>query len=415
MSGSIAVQRGERVLRQLLEEHTLELRGLDLPEFRRWLDRLLGFWRRDPVFMQRARIRDMRRIHPNLRELEREHRHAARDDANSPQFRRLSEVEARLKNTSKALTGLSEALKTALPDQHAALRQKRDGFRVRRHELEAEQQALVHANPARRHLLRVEARLNRLRAAIGLDEEEARLHTLQREQGRHSGRSGKSFEHDALEITKAHIIPDLVKRDAVDQAHIRLLRGVTLGAAGIELDQVLVRLPHQPGSVEVLALIEVKRNINDVGAGFTKRQENLAWLTGDTAKYDPSLYRTRHFRSGHFDRQAAHQQDGERFVFDRYSFRHFRRDGRSGFFLDRLFLIARFGDLWGLSSANLRRVQHRIATDEGWEPTSETHMTKLFEWYRGLGQSTEAPDVLRIYAQATDNVGQVLVARTRTE
>ena len=80
-------------------------------------------------------------------------------------------------------------------------------------------------------------------------------------------------------------------------------RGVTLGAAGTELDQVIVRLPSRAERpVEVLAVVEVKRNLNDLAHGFRRRQDDLAWLTGHTANYDPRRYRTRQFPTGHFDK-----------------------------------------------------------------------------------------------------------------
>ena len=55
------VRRGIRALRRLLHEQTFDLRSLDLEGFRGWLDRQLVRWREDPVFLQRARIRDLRR------------------------------------------------------------------------------------------------------------------------------------------------------------------------------------------------------------------------------------------------------------------------------------------------------------------------------------------------------------------
>jgi hypothetical protein len=339
--------------------------------------------------------------------LEREHRHAKREDAGSQHFTRLQQLVQQLVDTDKALVGLSDALKNAETQKRPQFRQKRETFHLKRKELEAEHAALVSASPTYRHLLRVEARLRRLRAAIGLDREEARLRELQREQGRRSGRSGKSFEEHAANITRQYIIGDTVK-DA------RLLRCVTLGAARTELDQVVVHQPRRQGPVDVLAVVEVKRNINDLGSGFRQRQENLAWLTGDTAHYDAALYRTRHFRSGHFDRDAVHQQDDETFVFDRSSFRHFRREPDTGLFLNDLYLITRHGDLWGLSSANLRRIQHRIATDEHWELDSDEYMERLFSLCNSLRESMESPDVLRTFIAAR-KANQVLVVSDRTK
>ena len=104
--------------------------------------------------------------------------------------------------------------------------------------------------------------------------------------------------------------------------------------------------------VEVLAVVEAKRNINDLGHGFLRRQIDLAWLTGDRAAYDPAEHRTGVFDAGHFDRPAAHWQDGRAFVFAPGSFSRFARDD-SGHFRDGLWLVTRAGPVWGLSGAAL--------------------------------------------------------------
>jgi hypothetical protein len=70
------VTRGARDLRRLLREQTCDVRTLDLAGFRRWLAGHRAHWQRDAVFVQRARIRDLRRAHPRLRALEEEPRQA---------------------------------------------------------------------------------------------------------------------------------------------------------------------------------------------------------------------------------------------------------------------------------------------------------------------------------------------------
>src|SRR4051794_41918216 len=55
---------------------TFDLRTLDLAGFRRWLNLHLARWASDPAFVQRARVRDLRRAHPDLRPLEEDHRRA---------------------------------------------------------------------------------------------------------------------------------------------------------------------------------------------------------------------------------------------------------------------------------------------------------------------------------------------------
>src|SRR5262245_19914110 len=94
-------------LRRLVAERTFDLRTLDLPGFRRWLDLQLPHWQADAVFAQRARIRDLNRAHPEPRRLKREVRRAAEVDAATPQAARLGEVEKALRNAAKAIAGLT--------------------------------------------------------------------------------------------------------------------------------------------------------------------------------------------------------------------------------------------------------------------------------------------------------------------
>jgi hypothetical protein len=400
------------VLRRLLGEPTFDLRGLDLDGFGRWLDCHLERWRQDPVFAQRAAIRDLRRAHPRLRALEQQLRRGAAADAGSPQSARLRQVEQQLIDTAKAVAGLTAALDQAGPDKRTAVRQKLTSFQARQQALSDEQDALVAASPQRRLVLFLDAELRQLRSAIGLDRAEDRLNRLLRQQGRHSGERGEAFERLALELTRDHIVPELLRRSGGESGEsLCVLSGVTLGAARTEFDHLVVRPPrHRGDPVEVLAAVEAKRNANDLAHGFRLRQENLAWLTGDVAGYDPQEYRTAHFRTGHFDRAAEHVEGGTTFVFERRSFRRFRRDAVGGWFLDRLYFITRAGPLWGVSTAALGRIAHRVATDERWQPDSLSYLRRLQRWCVALAEPTETPDVLRAYLATPRRGRQILVA-----
>lgn len=411
MSPPAQVSRGVRALRRVLREQAFDLRGLDLAGFRRWLDQHLARWQHDPVFAQRTRIRDLRRAHPHLQTAEQEYRRIDAADAASPQHPRLLRLEQELIDAGKAISGLTGALKRKAPEKHPEMRRKRDAFRARRQELENEQSAVIRSSPERQALLRATAELQQLRSTIGLDREEAWLAKLLKERGRRSGRSGEAFEQSAVKLARSDIVPDLLRRSRGDALHrVALLRGVTLGAARIEFDQLLVRRPRRSGRpVEVLAVVEVKRNVNDVAHGFRRRQENLAWLTGDSAHYRPQAYRTRHFRSGHFDREAVHQHEGEPLPFTRRSFRLFRRDPDAKLFLNRLYFVTRVGPVWGVSTVALSRISFRVATDERWNPDSESYLRRLMRWCRSLVEPVETADVFRLYAAATRRARQVLL------
>jgi hypothetical protein len=403
-------RRGVRALHRLLQDRTFDLRALDLPGFRRWLDVHLAHWRKNSVFAQRVRIRDLRRTHPELHRLEQELRRAADADARTPQCGPLHEAEREMGNAARAISGLTAALKRAAPAERPALRQKMTAFQARRQALQDEQARLIASSPERQDWLRLDARLRALRAALGLDEEEARLEALFKAQGHRSGHAGTSFEETALALTQGCVIPELLRGGPEPGGGaVRLLRGVTLGAARTELDQLVVRQPAGGGPVEVLAVVEAKRNLNDLAHGFRLRQENLAWLTGDEGAYDQEAYRTKYFRSGHFDRAAVHEEGGEAFAFARGSFRGFRRDPAAGVFLDRLYFITRAGTMWGVSMAALGRINFRVATDERWDPDSAAYLDGLLRWCRSLAEPVETPDVLRLYAAETERARRILL------
>jgi hypothetical protein len=409
-TGTVTVSRGTRELKRLLQQ-TVDLRGLDLEGFRRWLTQQLPFWESDPAFVQRARIRDLRRTHPELRDLERMYRRATAADEASPQGARLLQVEEELARTGKALAGLSAALERSEPGRQPDLRRKLDAFQHRQRELQHEQALLTRESPPRQELLRLRAELQQLRSRLGLERAEGDLAELLLHQGQRSGRSGASFEQQALTLTWRFIVPELLGRRRTEAAtRLRVLTGVGLGAARTEIDQLLVRLPLRPEQpVEVLALIEVKRNLNDLAHGFRRRQENLAWFTGESGHYDPSQYRTRYFRSGHFDREAVHEQDGQRFVFARGSFRLFRREPGLGPFLRRLYFITRPGSLSGVSASALARIRHRVSTDERWRLQDDDSLLELLRWCQSLAEPLETPDVLRLYCSVPERGRQVLV------
>lgn len=400
MSRPTDIARGADELRRLLRQQTFDLRGLDPAGFRRWLGMNLDRWQNDPAFIQRVKIRELRKANPRVRALEKEHRRATRADSAAPHFARLQELAEALYNAGKAVTGLRGALAKAAPDKRPGLREKLAAFEEQLAALRDEQTRLTEASPERQALLRIDAELRALRAEIGLDREEEVLAAILRSQGRRSGAAGDSFEHQALRITREIILPEL--RPAGD---VTILEGVTLGAARTEFDQLVVR-PRAGRSADVLAAVEVKRNINDLAHGFRMRRENLAWLTGDETGYDPAEYRTARFRTGHFDREATHGG----FTFDRDSFRRFRRSPTA-----RLYIITRDGPLWGLPASQLNRIAHRVATDERWDIDDEEYLDRLRRWCQSLVGEFEAPDLLRYYAASPGRARRVVVTATAGE
>ena len=164
MHPSVPVARGAAELDRLLTERTLDLRTLGVGGFRRWLERHLARWERDPVFVQRTAIRELRRAHLRLRALDAELRAAEAADRASPLSERLRRTEHDLTGADRAVAGLGEALARAAPGRRPAIRRKLEGFRARRAGLQREMEELVRASGERGALLRLREERARLGA-----------------------------------------------------------------------------------------------------------------------------------------------------------------------------------------------------------------------------------------------------------
>ena len=406
MTPATGVSRGVRTLRLLLREWNCDVRNLDPAEFRGWLARQLRAWRCDPVFRQRVRIRELRRAHPELRELERKLQGAVQADEAAPGFERRRQIERELCGVEKAIEGVSEAIDDAVLNRRKALRTKLAQFRAKRRSLVAERRALTRDSAEHHTRLRVARQLRDVRCASGIEHREMRLQSLLRARGRRGGRAGAAFEARAMAATRKFVFSDL-KLGRADGVHV--LTAVTLGAAKVEWDLLVVREETARLPVAVLAAVEAKRNINDLAHGFRRRQEDLAWLTGAVATEHLSTYRTRAFPSGRFDRDVVHVEDGNEFRFGPDSFRLFRRDPATGLFLERLYLVTRRGPLFGVASSVLARLSHRIASDERWNPADPNYLDRLREWCHSHADPVETPDVVRLYAAQSARARRLIV------
>lgn len=319
---------------QALRERTHDLRCQDLAGFQKWLTVRLASWERDPVFQQRARIRDLRKQHPPLLRLEKRLRDALKSEEHPPH-----QLQHELRKARNAEAGLSAAL-----PQYPYLEGRLAWFRQRIRRFEQELQAV------RGPILELERQLAELKRELGIDQQEARLAELLRK----PQRQGQRFEAVALELAKQTLEADTI------------LTGVTLGAADTEFDQVLLR------DGRVVGIVEVKRNPNDLARGWKKRHESLAWLKGELVDLD--RFRTASHPTGRFEGYGD---------FDRDAFAE----------VQHIHLISRRGPLWGADGRALARMAFRLSTDERCLPDE-----KLRQWCLGLTHAWETPDLLDLYA-----------------
>lgn len=316
------------------------------------------------MFVQRVRVRELRRGHPRLLELEAECRRAQAADEDSAVYGRLCAVHRDLVRSGKAIAGLTAAGKL----------EKAGIYQLRRAELLTEEAALVAASAERQALARIQSELRELRLSIGLDAEEAQVTQLARSAGKRSGRSGRSFEDVAAEFTQENLMT------GAD----RLLRGVTLGAVDTEFDQVLVRVDGEHALV--IAVVEVKRNVNDLAHGLLLRRRNLLWLGGRRERYDAARHRTSYYKSGHFDRPFVH----EGLVLDASSFAD----------PVKLWMITRGGTALGMHSGALSRLAYRVATDVEFSLGDGPYLARLRQWCGRLTGTFEAPEVLDLLGES---------------
>lgn len=392
--------RGPQPLHRLLGTRLSDLRAQTTETFPQWLERHLRAWSVDPVFQQRVRIREIRRLNPPLQELERD-RHAARAAyESSPDYHITEQRHRELVGGENAVSGLAHALARATSEnERARLEKSLASYQSTVRSLREELSQLRGTSPEWQMLQVIVERLAQLRMSTGFDEEVARLAELQRSHGRLAGRAGSAFELSAAEAIRDEVIPDLTRR--YDAASLRTLRSVRLGSARAEFDYLIVRRSDAMSeSVEVVAAIEAKRNLNDLAHGLRHRIDNLRWFTGREGGYDPEAYRTSSFPTGHFDRPATHiEKDGERYVFTRESFAVFAGDpARSAGAVripERLYLVSRPGCLWGIGSGGMARIAHRVSSDVEFDLHDPTYLESLLEWSIRLTHSIETPDLLR--------------------
>lgn len=148
-----------------------------------------------------------------------------------------------------------------------------------------------------------------------------------------SGRNfrGKSFESQSVEIVRSCLLPYLADKYNVSVEDMLIVQNLRLGMASsngstAEIDSVVcVRngaCPKPKGTyVTVLAIVEVKRNPDDIGSAFVNYQAPLAWLTGISDPSDSARWVTKSYPKGIFDRPFIQVHQGEPLVFTQESFK----------------------------------------------------------------------------------------------
>jgi len=167
------------------------------------------------------------------------------------------------------------------------------------------------------------------------------LQPLKKQTGLYSGMTGKQFEMSALQVMEEYVFPDLRAREPeLADVPFVLLANLTMGT-GFEIDQLVIVPSADPENqpCQVLALVEVKRNVNDVARSLIQLQTVLGWCSGARTKYDSQAQKTKTNPSGNFDLPIYHEEDGQRYMFTLESFRRFSVDSETNYIIDRVFYI----------------------------------------------------------------------------
>ena len=248
--------------------------------------------------------------------------------------------------------------------------------------------------------LALQNELDQLHESIGLTKAVQRSSASVRYEGHGRTLRGRRFEDFAESITPA-IIEHVSRRHSIPPESLFCLRNVKLGMASTlgstaEMDCLICfedtsQLKARHGVyVKVAGVVEVKKNCDDLGDAFLGYQTPLHWLCGNVRFYKSSDFVTRHFTSGHFDREITHnlRDDSNTYIFtkDSFSLLTKRRIGRlTGFnssedgvsatstqpeqeyFLEDLYFITMMMDIEGVSSKASSWCASKIGDEEAFD------------------------------------------------
>lgn len=398
---------GKKFLSDLVKRNPFVFHNLTPGEFQKYLRRELEFKGKDPVFALRCEIRDLHKKHRSSLEKVLLRLNRARIEYEKSHLReQLEHLDWEIDGTRKAISGLSKSLEDSKKTRKILRSEKKEAFEKKLQELMAEKNHLLSQFPEKEAFQEAEEELSHLKDQWGITPLERKLEGLLLAQGHSSSRAGDSFEEKSLKAVEEIILPQLAGR-VKGERHI--LSRVTLGCAKAELDYLVVERKDPGAEVTVLAMVEVKRNINDVSWGFQMRQENLAWFGAFQGRYNPEEYQTKIFRKGHFDRSASHKEKGEEFLFTSSSFSLFSPDSKRDYFVDHLYFITEERSLKGMTSGENSRLLYRISTDQNFDLENFSYIEGLLQWAREAISPFQTRDVLSLYSEKKSWSHQFLV------
>lgn len=390
----------QQQLQDFVKENFINLHEMSLGEFRDWLSARIGEAERHAEFRQRCVIRDLKSEHRRgLRDRETRLATARAAYEETSRSKRLAELARVTEDLGRAVEGLTQAVAEGRADPL-----KLKEFQSTLAKANREIDDLSARFPEKRRLDQTESSLATFSKKIGLTAAEESLQAMTTSHGHSATHAGTRFEAVSEVATRRFLVPEV---STTPECAV-ILNGVTLGCARGEFDQVVVVRKAINDVVEVRAIVEAKRNINDLVHGFRQRQENLAWFVRDESGYDARLYRTEIYAAGHFDQVMSHQEGGETFRFDKSSFRRFEQATSNGFRLGGLCFVTEERQLLGVTTAELGRILYRVATDWSFRIDRPKILERFRNWTLENVNKFQTRDVLKIYADSESLSKQIV-------
>jgi hypothetical protein len=398
---------------EFLQANRTSVAAMSLTEFREWLQQRIQHAAGSELFRSRCRIRNLERQHRRrLQDRKRRLKSATADWQASPLFDEFQQLTGRQKSLQKAVAGLAQAVAEGRADAD-----KLQQFEQQLQAVNDRLKEILTSSSEAKRVDSAEESWQKLRSEIGLTQAiEAAVEDAS-EVGTAASLSGDRFEVVSAAAVEQCLRPEFQKTLQRDPtAELMTLHGATLGCARGEFDHLLVVSRGDDVPVEVLAVVEAKRNINDLPHGFRLRQENLAWFVNDPQGFDSDQYRTAAFPNGTFDRPVVHRYKDRQLIFAPASFQRFATPAACGYRLQGLCFVTERRRLLGMTSAELSRLMHvaatdpRVTLDDQFQLTVSDTMLKRLRSEIFTDNRLQTYDVLDIYCDSDDLASQIIFA-----
>ena len=225
-----------------------------------------------------------------------------------------------------------EVLQNALAEKEATLKEAQENLKS----------LLASAPEPYFELQRTTEELERFCEVHGIRAAEQRVKGLYQEQAKMSRRNGNGME-ESVDFSWRDSVVLPPGFDAADE-RLHAICNVTLGTRAMEFDTVIIRDCGPDVPVTCVAIVEVKSNANDIGSSFHHHQRSIAWLCGKKDSYDPGKFVSKHFPTGHFDRNTIQKYGNREWLFGPESFAHFKEDPVTHYYLENLYFAAYMDD-----------------------------------------------------------------------